>query len=88
MHLCFVDESGTPAKPGREKPRYFVFGGVVIPEERWHDVRKKLVSLKAQKKYRGEIKWRFFAPNNNDTSNPMLDWDTEKKNDLSVLFLR
>lgn len=80
MHLCFVDESGTPAKLGRENPRFFVFGGIVIPEERWHGVRQKLIGLKRSKKYRGEVKWRYFAPRNSDEANPMKDWSVERKN--------
>ena len=82
MHLCFVDESGTPAKPERDRPRFFVFGGVIIPEERWHGVRDKLVGLKRQKQYRGEVKWRYFAPSNDDADNPMRGWEHERKNDF------
>lgn len=82
MHLLFADESGTPAKPGRQWPRYFVFGGLIIPEERWHGVRQKLIGLKRQKQYHGEIKWRYFAPRNSDDDNPMKDWDQTRRNDL------
>ena len=82
MHLCFVDESGTPAKPGRDWPRFFVFGGVIIPEERWHGIRDKFVGLKRQKQYRGEVKWRYFAPANDDITNPMRDWDQDRRNDF------
>lgn len=87
MHLLFVDESGTPAKPNQADPRYFTFGGIVIPEERWHGVRNQFIGLKRQKKYHGEVKWRYFAPHNNDDSNPMLAWSQEQKNDFrSALF--
>lgn len=82
MHLCFVDESGTPAKPQQSKHRYFVFGGLVIPEERWSNVRFHLLGLKRQWQYHGELKWRYFAPNNNDAKNPMLSWSNEHKNDF------
>lgn len=80
MHLCFVDESGTPAKPGQEKPRYFVFGGLVIPEERWKHIREQLTGLKARLKYHGEVKWRYFSPENNDHNNPMREWNREQRN--------
>lgn len=80
MHILFVDESGTPAKPERNLPRFFVFGGVIIPEERWKSVRDKLVGLKRQHQYFGEVKWRFFAPKNDDPDNPMRDWDMERRN--------
>lgn len=82
MHLCFVDESGTPSKPGRSTPRYFVFGGLVIPEERWHGVRDQLIGLKSRLKYRGEVKWRYFAPKNKDASNPMLGWQPDRKEEF------
>lgn len=82
MHLLFVDESGTPAKPGSHQERYFVLGGLIIPEERWQSVRKQLIGLKRQKRYYGEVKWRYFAPNNNDQKNPMLDWNENEKNDF------
>ncbi len=81
MHLCFVDESGTPAKPGRPQG-YFVVAGLVVPEERWHDIRCKFVGLKRRKQYRGEVKWRFFAPSNGDADNPMQDWSQDDKDDF------
>ncbi|WP_421915394.1 DUF3800 domain-containing protein [Mesorhizobium sp.] len=46
MHLCFVDESGTPAKPGAQTPRYFVIAGLVIQEDRWHRASGMLQGLK------------------------------------------
>lgn len=79
MHICFVDESGTPAKPGRDRPRYFVFGGVVIPEEQWHDCREKFIGLKRNAGYRGEVKWRYFAAGNTDNDNPMAGWSMEQR---------
>jgi hypothetical protein len=82
MHLCFVDESGTPAKPGSGSPRFFVIAGLIIPEERWHTIAAKLHGLKTRKNYRGELKWRFFAPHNDDATNPMFGWTQAKKNDF------
>ncbi|MYE36262.1 MAG: DUF3800 domain-containing protein [Rhodobacteraceae bacterium] len=82
MYICFVDESGTPAKPGQEKQKYFVFGGVIIPENQWKFVRQKILGLKIRKQYSGEIKWRFFAPNNNDENNPMKDWNQSQKDEF------
>jgi hypothetical protein len=79
MHLCFVDESGSPVKPGQIKPRFFVIAGLIIPEERWHDVANKLTGLKSQFHYRGELKWRFFAPQNSDHDNPMVNWIQEQR---------
>jgi hypothetical protein len=38
MHLCFIDESGTPPPNGKGL-KYFVIAGLFIPEARWHDMR-------------------------------------------------
>jgi hypothetical protein len=82
MYLLFVDESGTPPKPELDALNYFVIAGLVIPEDRWSGMHEKLSGLKRASKYRGEIKWRFFAPNNNDPENPMLGWDQGKRNEF------
>jgi len=80
MHLCFVDESGTPAKPNRLSPRFFVIAGVVVPEERWHSLANKLRGLKVAEQFKGELKWRYFAPANNDAANPMAAWPHDRRN--------
>lgn len=82
MHLCFVDESGTPAKPDRELPKFFVIAGLIVPEERWHSLAAKVHGLKTRMKYRGELKWRFFAPDNSDDKNPMAQWSQDARNSL------
>lgn len=71
MHLLFLDESGTPPRPQHQYPSYFVVGGIVIPETSWHRVRDNLMGIKIRRGIRGEIKWRYFAPNNDDARNPM-----------------
>ncbi len=43
-------------------------------------MREKLLGLKVASKYRGEVKWRYFAPSNNDDDNPMKGWDQERRN--------
>lgn len=80
MHLLFVDESGTPPKPECGANEYFVIAGLVIPEDRWNGLRDKLTGLKRAARYKGEIKWRYFAPSNKDADNPMLGWEIAKKN--------
>ena len=80
MYLLFVDESGTPPKLEWLGLSYFVIAGLVIPEDRWHGMRDKLDGLKRASAYRGEVKWRFFAPNNNDADNPMLGWEQVNRN--------
>ncbi|MEI8125183.1 MAG: DUF3800 domain-containing protein [Parachlamydiaceae bacterium] len=63
MHLLFVDESGTAPPPHKTSTKYFVVGGVVIPEDR-HHVEYDLNHLKAQYSVRGEVKWRYFGQKN------------------------
>lgn len=84
MHLLFVDESGTPPKAGGKG--YFVIAGIVIPEDRWKGMREKLVGLKRAEAYHGEVKWRYFAPNNSDPDNPMREWTVEKRNAFREKF--
>jgi hypothetical protein len=71
MYLMFMDESGTPPKPGAQYPRYFVMCGVIIPETSWCEVRDDVLGMKIRRGVRGEIKWRHFAPGNDDAANPM-----------------
>jgi hypothetical protein len=82
MHMLFVDESGTPPKPEATHPRYFVVGGIIIPEGAWHRVRDALMGLKIRHGVRGEIKWRYFAPGNNDPKNPLKRLDQAKKDEV------
>jgi hypothetical protein len=71
MYILFIDESGTPPKAGKSDSRYFVVGGVIIPEGTWHNLRDAVFGLKIRRKIRGEFKWRYFAPGNTDDANPM-----------------
>jgi hypothetical protein len=71
MHILFIDESGTPPKPNQKEPKYFVLGGVIIPEAGWSGVRDAVHGMKLRRKIRGEMKWRYFSPNNQDPRNPM-----------------
>lgn len=80
MHILFLDESGTPPKPNSEYPKRFVVGGLIIAESAWHAIRDGLQGLKIRYKVRGEIKWRYFAPSNEDAKNPMRALDTETRN--------
>lgn len=39
MQLFFIDESGTiPPKNKSKDEEYFALGGVIIPEDLWHEV--------------------------------------------------
>src|SRR5882724_3005442 len=82
MHILFVDESGTPPKPGADSPKHFVVGGIIIPEGVWHRVHNAILGLKLRRKIRGEIKWRYFSPHNDDPQNPMRALDQETRNSI------
>lgn len=88
MHLLFVDESGTPPKPGAASPWYFVVGGIIIPEGTWHRLRDAVLGLKLRCQIRGEIKWRYFSPENHDPTNPMRGMDQATKNQIRVDLIR
>lgn len=79
MHILFIDESGTPPSPSKMKHKYFVIGGIIIPEERWQRMRDNLLGLKLRCKIVGEIKWRYFAPGNNEEVNPMKGMNRETR---------
>jgi hypothetical protein len=82
MHILFVDESGTPPRPQDQHPSYFVIGGIIIPETSWHRMRDGLMGIKIRRQIRGEIKWRYFAPNNHDVRNPMRHLAQEERNSI------
>ena len=75
MYLLMIDESGTPRKPDKEYPRYFVIAGVIIPAHKWSIVRDAVQGMKIRYGIRGEMKWRYFSPSNNDDRNPMRKLD-------------
>jgi len=84
MHLLFVDESGTPPRPGVQS-QYFVVAGVIVPEAIWHRLRDAILGLKLRYKIRGEIKWRYFAPGNDDLGNPMKGLDQVARNQTAPI---
>jgi hypothetical protein len=71
MYILFVDESGTPPARPLGADRYFVLGGVIIPVGEWRTVRDRLQGVKTRHHVMGELKWRYFAPNNDDDENPL-----------------
>lgn len=88
MHLLFIDESGTPPRPKTTSAKYFVVGGIIIPEGIWHHVRDAMLGLKLRRKIRGEIKWRYFSPDNDDAKNPMRKMDHEIRNTIRRDLIR
>lgn len=82
MHLLFLDESGTPPKPNRAQGRYFVIAGLIIPEGAWHGVAKGFGQLRKLYRVTGEIKWRYFGPDNTDEDNSLRHLNEHERNAL------
>jgi len=53
-----------------------------VPERVWHRLRDALLGMKIRRKIRGELKWRFFAPNNDDSRNPMKDMSQDERDTI------
>ena len=79
MHILFVDESGTAPNPN-SKTKYFVLGGVIIPENAWLFVRNLLNTIRKNYSITGEIKWRYFSPHNTDEDNSVAHLSKDDKN--------
>lgn len=82
MQLLFLDESGTPPKPGGVDPHYFVMGGVIIPERVWPRLRDSILGMKIRRRIRGELKWRFFSAANDKPGNPMRALSQDQRDDI------
>lgn len=84
-----MDESGHPPKPEKANPRpYFVIAGVIIHEAQWHGIADELKRLKAKPEFQvtGEIKWRFFGPENSDPDNPVRHLTQEARDSFRKQF--
>ena len=82
MQLFFLDESGTPPSPTKLRDKYFVVGGLVIPDGVWSKTRDALLGMKVRRGVVGELKWRYFAPTNRDLANPMRDMNQTTRNEI------
>lgn len=83
MYLFFIDESQTPPKPtqvGRTAP-YFIIAGVIIHEAQWHGIASDFLTLKRRPEFnvRGEVKWRYFGPHNEDPDNSVAHLDQDAR---------
>lgn len=88
MYLCFIDESNTPPKPGQRRAPYFIIAGVIMHEAQWHGIADDLRALKARPEFnvRGEIKWRYFGPTNEDDANPVRHLDQAERDAFRQAF--
>ena len=85
MYLCFLDESGSPPKPGRVKDRrYFIIAGLIMHEAQWHGVADEVRQLRNRRDFlvSGEIKWRYFGPDNTDADNSVAHLPQEKRDEF------
>ncbi len=82
MHLFFLDESGTVIPKNKKHTKYFIIGGVIIPEIHWYEIYKKLRDIKKQYKINSEIKWRYFSPNNQEQENGMKHLSFDVRNEV------
>ncbi|MBM3566462.1 MAG: DUF3800 domain-containing protein [Alphaproteobacteria bacterium] len=82
MQILFVDDSGDTSIKENGDGQYFVLGGVIVPEYQWHRVRDEVAAIKKSKNIEGEIKWRYFSPENRDPENPMKDLPPEERNEI------
>jgi hypothetical protein len=89
MHLCFIDESGSPPKPSAKKPRpYFIIAGVIMHEAQWEGISEELKALRRKPEFSffGEIKWRFFGADNKDPENSVSHLDATKRDEFRRQF--
>lgn len=86
MQLFFIDESGTiPPKGKNNGVDFFTLGGIIIPEDHWHEIDKELAILKTNYKVMGEIKWRYFSPQKSGAAPHSLSHlNAEQKEELRL----
>lgn len=84
MHLCFIDESGTPPSKPNENQPYFTLGAVIIRDEDWKDLTKNIRGYCTRHRLKGELKWRYYSPHNSSADNPMLGKSAEERKALSL----
>ncbi|MDO1559844.1 DUF3800 domain-containing protein [Brevundimonas sp. 2R-24] len=85
-----MDESShVPAAGKAHKFPYFLIAGLIIPDAQWKEIAAEFERIKALPGYRveGEIKWRYFGPDNNDARNPLLHLPIAKRNALRLALL-
>lgn len=88
MYILFLDESGTPPANARTQQKYFVIGGIIIPVGEWKSINDRLQGIKTRRNVRGEVKWRYFAPHNDDADNPMAEMDFEERDSIRTEILK
>ena len=88
MHILFLDESGTPPSPDKFRDKYFVIGGLIIPDGVWRRVHNALHGMKVRRQLVGELKWRYFTASNNEDCNPMKGLEQIARNEIRTEMYR
>ncbi len=84
MHLLFIDESGGLTPLGKKGPKYFVLGGLIIPEEIWPKLSNDLKKIKTAYQVSGEIKWRYFIAGNRNPENSLYHLEAEMRDSMRI----
>lgn len=81
LYLLFLDESGTPPKPDKATGKYLVIGGLIIPEGAWQGIAADYKKI-TKGRVRGELKWKYFGPDNDDDKNSIKHLSKGEKDAL------
>lgn len=89
MHLFFIDDSGSIPQENKLFSRHFVLGGLIIPEEQWHNLEKDFFRFCKNFEVSGEVKWRFFGQKKGrETSrNSLSHLSIEQRDELRTSLL-
>lgn len=88
MYLCFIDESGhVPSQRRARSVPNFIIAAMMVPEAQWPEMASEFNRAIREKRVEGEIKWRYFGPENDDRDNPMLHLSFEKRCQLRKKLL-
>ncbi len=65
-----------------------MIAGVIIHEAQWHGIASELDKLRFKPEFSvyGEIKWRFFGPENSDPKNPVQHLDQAARDAFRTQF--
>jgi hypothetical protein len=56
MHLFFIDDAGSISPGKKIAHNHFVLGGLVIPEDQWHNLERDFSQITKNFKIEDEIK--------------------------------
>jgi len=74
MHLCYVDESGTPDLPGNTS--HFVLAGVSVPIRRWKECDRQIIAIKDRFRLPGKEIHAAWLARSYPEQRAILNFDT------------